>query len=130
MFERIVAGVTREGTARSVGRQAVALANSLGAELHLVSCFDATEMAERPVEQHLQGLLDALAESADGKVITHVIPKDPVDTILEVAERCDADLIVVGDKGMHGARRVRSSVPKAIAQHASCAVLILPTSDR
>jgi len=40
-----------------------------------------------------------------------------------------ADLIVVGNKGMRGARRVLGSVPNSIAHSAPCSVLIVDTVD-
>ena len=38
----------------------------------------------------------------------------------------DADLIVVGNKGMH--RRVLSSIPNSVSHNASCDVLIVQTT--
>ncbi len=128
MFQRIVAGASRAESARSVGRQAADMANAMGAELHLVSCFDPSENRERPVDAHLQDLLDSLGRAAKGSVVTHVLPEDPIDGILAVAAECDADLIIVGNKGLRGPRRVLGSVPKAVSQRADCAVLILPTT--
>ena len=52
----------------------------------------------------------------------------PADAICEVATRVDADLIVVGNKGMRGVRRVLGSVPNSVAHQAPCAVLIAFTS--
>jgi nucleotide-binding universal stress UspA family protein len=45
-----------------------------------------------------------------------------------VATRVDADLVIVGNKGMRGARRVLGSVPNSIAHKAPCAVLIVDTT--
>jgi nucleotide-binding universal stress UspA family protein len=47
---------------------------------------------------------------------------------MEIAESEGAQMIVVGNKGMTGARRVLGSVPNKISHHARCAVLIVPTS--
>ena len=47
--------------------------------------------------------------------------------ILQVAREVDADLIVVGNRGMHGARRVLGSVPNTLSHHADCSVLIVQT---
>jgi nucleotide-binding universal stress UspA family protein len=38
-----------------------------------------------------------------------------------------ADLIVVGNKGMKGVRRVLGSVPNSVAHGAHCSVLIVDT---
>ena len=39
------------------------------------------------------------------------------------------DLIVVGNKGMKGVRRVLGSVPNSVAHGAACSVLIVDTTD-
>jgi nucleotide-binding universal stress UspA family protein len=45
-----------------------------------------------------------------------------------VAEEQQVDLIVVGNKGMKGAKRILGSVPNAVAHAAPCAVLIHNTT--
>ena len=52
---------------------------------------------------------------------------EPADAILDVAEEENADLIVVGNKGMTGAKRfLLGSVPNKVSHHAPCSVLISP----
>ena len=51
---------------------------------------------------------------------------DPADAILDVAEESNADLIVVGNKGMH--RRILGSVPNTVAHKAPCSVLVVKTT--
>ena len=54
---------------------------------------------------------------------------DAADAILDVAEEQRADLIVVGNKGMTGAKRfLLGSVPNKISHHAPCSVLIVRTT--
>jgi nucleotide-binding universal stress UspA family protein len=61
-------------------------------------------------------------------VSTHAVQKDPVDALLEVAEKVGASLIVVGNKGMHGAKRfVLGNVPNKVSHRAMCNVLIVAT---
>jgi protein-tyrosine phosphatase len=51
------------------------------------------------------------------------------DAILDVAEEQDADLIVIGNKGMTGAKRfLLGSVPNKVSHHAPCSVLIIRTT--
>jgi len=52
----------------------------------------------------------------------------PADAICEVAAEVDADLIIVGNKGMKGVRRVLGSVPNSVAHQAPCSVLIAATT--
>ncbi len=50
----------------------------------------------------------------------------PSEAILSVAEETKADLIVVGNKGMTGARRfLLGSVPNNVSHHAPCSVIIV-----
>jgi nucleotide-binding universal stress UspA family protein len=60
-------------------------------------------------------------------VETHMVPRDPSDAICETARAVEADLIVVGNRGMKGMRRVLGSVPNSVAHHAPCDVLIVET---
>ena len=62
-------------------------------------------------------------------VETYARQGDPADAILDVAEEQNADLIVVGNKGMTGAKRfLLGSVPNKISHHAPCSVLIVRTT--
>ena len=47
--------------------------------------------------------------------------------ICELAEQLEADLIVVGNRGMKGGRRLLGSVPNSVSHHAPCSVLIVDT---
>jgi nucleotide-binding universal stress UspA family protein len=60
-------------------------------------------------------------------VDTHAKAGSPADAICEVATDVQADLIVVGNKGMSGARRILGSVPNSVAHQAPCSVLIADT---
>src|SRR6266540_7297259 len=63
------------------------------------------------------------------EVSVHPREGDPADAILDVAEEHGSDLIVVGNKGMTGAKRfLLGSVPNKISHHAPCSVLIIRTS--
>ena len=77
-------------------------------------------------------MLDAAAAEARAagiEVRTHPVEADPADAILNVAEEIKADLIVVGNKGMTGARRyILGSVPNNVSHHAPCSVIIVRTT--
>jgi nucleotide-binding universal stress UspA family protein len=63
------------------------------------------------------------------EIQTHAREGDPADAILDVAEEINADLIVVGNKGMTGARRfLLGSVPNKVSHHAPCSVIIIRTT--
>ena len=48
------------------------------------------------------------------------------DVLVQLAEDCKADILVVGSKGMQ--RRVLSSVPNAVTHKAPCSVLVVKTT--
>jgi nucleotide-binding universal stress UspA family protein len=57
----------------------------------------------------------------------HACPGDPADAICDVARQVDADLIVVGNRGLRGRGRWSASVPGDVSRRAPCSVLILDT---
>jgi len=61
------------------------------------------------------------------KAEAHAAQGNADDVILATAAEVGADLIVVGSKGMRGARRYLGSVPNSVAHGAHCAVLIVKT---
>jgi nucleotide-binding universal stress UspA family protein len=70
----------------------------------------------------------AVKNFGDGlKVEAHAAQGNADDVILHTAADVGADLIVVGSKGMRGARRYLGSVPNSVAHAAHCAVLVVKT---
>jgi nucleotide-binding universal stress UspA family protein len=147
LFVRIVVGTDGSDTASEAVRQAVELAKSLGANLDVVSAFEPVprerlreESSEIPGDvaysvgprEDVNQVLEAAAGPAREQgveVNTHAREGDPADAILDVAEETNADLVIVGNKGMTGARRfLLGSVPNKISHHAPCSVLIVRTT--
>jgi nucleotide-binding universal stress UspA family protein len=147
VFKRIVVGTDGSETAAEAVRQAVELAKLTGATLSLVSAYQPAsgrrvqaEQAEAPADvqyeigprEDVNLVLDAAAADAKKEgleVQTHPVEADPADAILNVAEETKADLIVVGNKGMTGARRyLLGSVPNNVSHHAPCSVMIVRTT--
>jgi nucleotide-binding universal stress UspA family protein len=147
LFERIVVGTDGSETAAEAVRQAIELAKSTSSTLEIVSAFEPVpqsrlreESGEVPGDvAHAIGPredVNTIAEAAAGQARqaevdahTHVREGDPADAILDVAEEVNADLILVGNKGMTGARRfLLGSVPNKISHHAPCSVLIIRTT--
>jgi nucleotide-binding universal stress UspA family protein len=147
MFKSIVVGTDGSETARDAVRQAVELARSLGAKVELVSAYEPvsnTRLREerRDAPEDLQWAINpredvdatleeaaAIAAAADVQAKTHPRQGDAADAILDVAEEEGADLIVVGNKGMTGAKRfLLGSVPNRVSHHAPCSVLIIRTT--
>jgi nucleotide-binding universal stress UspA family protein len=128
MFERIVVGVSKTERAKKAARHAIDLATKFGAELHLVTAFATSGTSAAKEREYAEGFLESMALGSAVKIRTHALPGDPADAILRVAGEIDADLIVVGNKGMRGAARILGSIPNHLAHKAACSVLIVNTT--
>jgi nucleotide-binding universal stress UspA family protein len=126
VFKLIVVGTDGSDTATQAVRQAVDMAGAVGATLELVSAY-------APVpEQRLR----AERRDAPEDVQWAINPRQEVEAslstaadIARVAEEREADLVIVGNRGMTGAKRfLLGSVPNKVSHHAPCSVLIVRTS--
>jgi nucleotide-binding universal stress UspA family protein len=147
MFQTIVVGTDGSETAGQAVREAIELANAVGASIDLVSAYEPVsserlreEARQAPgdmqwminpredVEATLEEACERIQE-AGVSVTSYAREGDPADAILDVAEERNADLIVVGNKGMTGAKRfLLGSVPNKVSHHAPCSVLIIRTT--
>ena len=148
MFTSIVVGTDGSDTATTAVRYAIDLAVQLGARLQIVSAYEPISnqrlQSERievpedmqwmvnPREDVLQVLQDAKGDAETAGVApveTFARQGDAADAILDVAEEQRSDLIVVGNRGMTGAKRfLLGSVPNKVSHHAPCSVLIVRTT--
>jgi nucleotide-binding universal stress UspA family protein len=147
MFARIVVGTDGSETARHAVHEATELAKKTGASLDVVSAYEPVptsrlreERMEAPEDiAHTVGpredvdatLAEASQEVEQAGVAVRIFARqgEPADAILDVAEEEGADLIVVGNKGMTGAKRfLLGSVPNKVSHHAPCSVLIVRTT--
>ena len=147
MFDRIVVGTDGSETATEAVRTAIELAKLSDAKLEIVSAYEPVPQARLKDEgqgisgdvayavnprEDVQFVLDkAAGEAKKAKidVVTHPREGDPADAILDVAEEEKAGLIIVGNKGMTGAKRfLLGSVPNKVSHHAPCSVLIIRTT--
>jgi nucleotide-binding universal stress UspA family protein len=144
MYKMITVGTDGSESADRAVEAAAELARCVGAELHVIVAFrpDRPGMGQASgaplVETGAHHALRAevAAQVGDRAVASwatglqaehHEGEGDPVDVILDTSERLRADLIVVGSKGMRGARRFIGSVPNSVAHAANCSVLIVKT---
>jgi nucleotide-binding universal stress UspA family protein len=154
MFKNVLVGADDSATAlRAVGA-AVEVAEKLGAKLHIVTAYlpetvlashllsgaayglptfpnldDAAEDHSGDTAEALLARLGQLAKSANVEAEFHAVTGPPAEAIVQAASRLGADLIIVGNKGMRGAKRVLGSIPNSIAHHAQCSVLIVDTTE-
>ena len=147
MFSTIVVGTDGSETARKAVETAAGLARDLGAAIDLVCAYEPVPRTPLPAEARhappdlqwtinpredvdaMLGEAAVVVEAAGVAVRTYAREGDPADAILDVAEERGADLIVVGNKGMTGAKRfLLGSVPNKVSHHAPCSVLIIRTT--
>jgi nucleotide-binding universal stress UspA family protein len=148
MFHRIVVGTDGSPTADRAVDAAGELARLCGAQVLVVSAYrsvrapamagvgasggalvpawlgdDERVAAEEVVRRAGQRLEEA-------GVTVHSIARlgEPADALLGVAEEMNADLLVVGNRGISGVRRyLLGSVADRVAHHAPCGVHIVHT---
>ena len=138
----IVVGTDGSKPADEAVRQATDMASREGARLHLVTAYpdpqilrerttgtgggaytivDLREVAESLVQRAAR---DALSKGVE--VETHVREGQPAEVIIDVANQEQADLIVVGSRGLTGIKRyLLGSVSSKVSEHAPCSVMIV-----
>ena len=72
---------------------------------------------------------DTAGRAGDTRIETHARFGSPAEVLCDIAAHLEADLIVVGNRGMKGGRRFLGSVPNTVSHHAPCSVLIVDTID-
>jgi nucleotide-binding universal stress UspA family protein len=151
MYKQIVVGTDGSEGASLAVSVAVDLARLTGADLHIVyahkiaNAFQVASAVEAGMAPgalldsneaiHAEGqrICDRTVEQARRSGVTaegHCVGADPVEALSAVAQDVHADLIVVGNRGMSGARRfVLGSVPNKLSHHCPTSLLIADTSS-
>lgn len=145
--QSIVAGTDGSASADRAVEHAGKLALALGATVHVVNAYRDTSSASwmaaaggfpvgEPIsDEDARIQAEAIVSRARDRLISlgveahaHVCSGDPAQALITVAEDQSAEMIVVGNRGMSGARRVLGSVPNSVSHNAKCGVLIVPTT--
>jgi nucleotide-binding universal stress UspA family protein len=142
----IVAGTDGSATAELAVDTAAELARALGAQVHLVTAYSSDSMGvsmaasavlpvpvaeddnARQVAQEIVDRASARLKRQGVQVATHVCPGEPAEVLITIAGAENAQMIVVGNRGMVGSRRLLGSVPNRVSHHAPCGVFIVRTS--
>lgn len=142
MYSRIVVGT--DGTDRSLIAvdHAARLAAAFSAELHVVAAATPPRVPLAPPSTMPAVLAELSASSAKTaarighdaskrhgvRVVEHPQVGEPASVLMAIADAIDADLIVVGNKGMIGQiRKFTGSVPSRLAHQSRRPVLIVHT---
>jgi nucleotide-binding universal stress UspA family protein len=144
MVRTIAVGTDGTPTASKAVDFAIDMAQRYSARLVVISSYRPVaedrlrrEQARAPVEMswainptsEVDAVLEAAAYKAQGqglKVTTVASEGDPADVLCKFAAEHEADILVVGNKGMQ--RRILGSVPNSVAHKAPCSVLVVKTT--
>lgn len=150
MYKNIVVGTDGSETAGLAVHHAIMLAKMSGAKLHIVHAYQVVTLGMAAMSASSGGpMIDAerlnsslsesgaavcsqataTAERGGVEVEAHSMCSDPADALINVAQQVDADLLVVGNRGMAGVKRfMLGSVPNRISHHSPCSLLIVNTT--
>lgn len=147
-YGSIVVGSDGSATAERAVAEAATLAAADGARVVIVTAYEPGSAPVRGVdpdsvpsdirymltdrvqaeELGVHGRAVAM-EAGAGKVVVQAIAGDPAEVLLEAARDFNADLIVVGSRGLSShAHFILGSVASSVAHHAPCDVLVAHTT--
>jgi nucleotide-binding universal stress UspA family protein len=139
-YQVIVVGTDGSPRAAVAVEEALNLAALTGATVHAVHAIHTPAVIEDPhsaqmimdeMRGHADSIQEELLETAKRsgvKVEFHSSMGEPANALIDLAERVNADLVVVGNRGMSGMKRfVLGSVPNKVSHHCPCSVLIVDT---
>jgi nucleotide-binding universal stress UspA family protein len=139
-YRTVVVGTDgSESSLRAVAR-AGALAGACGARLVIACAYLPTEADDRelqrtrdvgssPAEETVRAAGERAAAAGAGEVRTVAVVGSPVEALLDVVRREDADLLVVGNRGLNSIKgRLLGSVPADATRRSACDVLVVHTT--
>ena len=132
----IVVGYDASDGARAALEAAIGVANAFGDQVHVVMAYEVSRMggevadfaaALRERAEHVGTLARDQAAGLHFEVTTEVVDDHATDALVDVADRLEARMIVVGSRGESAIKRVLvGSIPSKLIQAAGRPVLIVP----
>jgi nucleotide-binding universal stress UspA family protein len=123
VYKKILIATDGSVTASHAAEVGIDVAKASGAEALLLHVGDPKD-GKKVLAQ-----VEKALSSSKVPINAMSVSGDAADMICEVAEREGVDLIVVGNKGMTGAKRfLLGSVPNQVSHHSPCNVLIVKTT--
>ena len=141
MLSIVAVGTDGSSTASNAVEAAADIAQRFDAQLVLLSAFQGSD---RPTgsgsgsderqwafnnDARVRELLHRTEQELRERKIdctTMLDEGDPAEVLIRLAEECDADLLVIGNRGME--RRVLGSVPNTVTHKATCSVYVVKTT--
>jgi nucleotide-binding universal stress UspA family protein len=137
VISTVAVGTDGSETASEAVRQAAEFARRFDAKLVLLSAFkesapppdaDEAQWAYSPAAQ-LREILSRTEAQMNEQGIecsTAVEEGEPAEVLVRLADECNADVLVIGNRGVQ--RKVLGSVPNSVAHKADCSVLVVKTT--
>jgi nucleotide-binding universal stress UspA family protein len=138
MISTVAVGTDGSATADEAVKEAAEIARRFDARLVLLSAFDddaapAGDDIELQWASSPSARVKSMLERVEGDLRTEGLEcetrlggGDPAEVLVRLAADCDADILVIGNKGME--RRVLGSVPNTVTHKAGCSVLVVKTT--
>ena len=144
MIATVAVGTDGSGTAEKAVLSALELAERFAAKIVFISAYSPVdeirlrrEKREAPDEvqwtinpdEDVDATLrecEQLAEERGLRWASEAAQGDPADILVALAARHDADVLVIGNRGMQ--RRVLGSVPNSVTHKANCTVFLVKTT--
>ena len=127
-YRRILVGTDGSDSADRALDHAAWLARAVGAELLISHAWGGPQEREESRDLGASVLRDACARLAEPPVPRPMLRRgDATDALIAVAREEEADLIVVGNRGLGGRRVLMGTVAARVAGRAPCDVLIVHT---
>jgi nucleotide-binding universal stress UspA family protein len=132
-YRTVVVGTDgSESSLRAVAR-AGALAGACGARLVIACAYLPTEaypvVGSSPAEETVRAAGERATAAGAREVRTVAVVGSPVEALLDVVRREDADLLVVGNRGLNSIKgRLLGSVPADATRRSACDVLVVHTT--
>ncbi len=143
MFSTIVVGTDGSANSEEAVRVAAEMAATGDGKLHVVSAYHPLSAADvtsirASLPQEFRGVVDAdgavrdrirsavrVGRHYDIEIVEHPVEGDATESVLDIADEVDADLIVVGSRGLRGLRRTLGSVSTRLVHHSNRSVLVV-----
>jgi nucleotide-binding universal stress UspA family protein len=144
MIATVAVGTDGSGTAEKAVLAALEMAEKFGARIVFISAYspvdegrlrhekrDAPEEVQWAInpEEDVDATLhecEQLAEERGLRWASEAAQGDPADILVGLADRHEADVLVIGNRGMH--RKVLGSVPNSVTHKANCTVFLVKTT--
>ena len=144
MIETVAVGTDGSKTADKAVRSAIDLAEHYGARIVFISAYQPVaeqrlrrEKREAPQdiqwtinpEEDVEATLreaEELAEERGLSWTSEAAMGEPAEVLVRLADKHAADVLVIGNRGMH--RRILGSVPNSVTHAANCSVYLVKTA--